>query len=350
MLPVARADSIVSLGEGGTPLLSAISAFEPSTYWKDETRNPTGSMKDRALSVIFSKGKELGKTRAVIASTGSAGLAAAAYGARAHIAVTVLVPPGTPATRITAMAVFGARVLAVDREFEAITDVLARARNEFGWYEATTACALNPFQSAGPRTIAYEIDEQLGATPDAVLVPIGGGSTLGAIWRGFRDLVSFGRRARAPRMYGVQNVKFNALEVALREGLRTRQALEALGIDETRSTLTPNLKHAVPPDWDSALAAVRESGGDIVSVTDEQALAAQAELATTEGLFVEPSSAVVLPALRKLHGAGALRTCRTVVAILTGSGLRDVPLLAPTAGLAPRAVTISEALSILARG
>ncbi|MBI3976681.1 MAG: threonine synthase [Chloroflexi bacterium] len=349
LLPIRDPSAIVSLGEGSTPLVPARLDLGQPVYWKDETRNPTGSMKDRALTVAISKGKELGRQRAIIASTGSAGIAAAAYAARAGIAIAVLVPAGTSPDRLAAMALLGAEVIAVQGSFEAILAVIQRARAEHGWYEVSTARDLNPFQAEGPKTIAYEIAAQLGRAPDAVVVPIGGGGTLGGIWRGFQDLLSLGRIPALPRLYGVQNVRYNALALALRKNLRTQAEIEALGLDPFQPTVTPNLKHAVPPDWAVALAALRQSSGDVLTVTDDEALAGQAELARTEGIFVEASSAVVVPAIRQLRDGGQVRPNETVVAVLTGSGFRDARLVA---GHHPREVpelTPDASLARLAR-
>ncbi|MBI3976825.1 MAG: pyridoxal-phosphate dependent enzyme [Chloroflexi bacterium] len=349
LLPVADRRAIVSLGEGNTPLIPARLSTGLSTFWKDETRNPTGSMKDRSLAVSISKAKELGCPKAIIASTGSAGIAAAAYTARAGIALAVLVPAGTSPDRLATMALLGAEVIAVRGSFEQIMDVMLQARREHGWYLLSTARDLNPFQAEGPKSIAYEIAEQLGRAPDAVVVPIGGGGTLAGIWRGFQDLLALGRIDAPPRLYGVQNVKYNALALALERGLTTQEEIEALGIDPFQPTVTPNLKHAVPPAWETALAALRQSGGGVATVADEEALAGQAELARREGVFVEASSAVVVPGLRQLRASGQVRSAETVVAVLTGSGFRDVGLVA---GHHPREIpelTPAESLARLTR-
>jgi threonine synthase len=346
-LPIADPAAAVSLGEGNTPLLAARLDLGVRLFWKDETRNPTGSAKDRALAVAISKGRELGKRRVIIASTGSAGLSAAAYAARAGLAAAVLMPHGTPRDRAAVMHLFGADVMIISGSFEVIADVVERARKQYGWYEVTTARERNPFQAEGPKTIAYELVEQLAGVPDAVVVPTGGGGTLSGIWRGFQELHAAGAIPTLPRMYAVQNVHFNALERALRLGLTETHEIAALGIDSSRPTATPNLKHAVPPDWRSALRALRESEGDVVTVTDAEAIAGQAELAHHEGLFAEVSCAVVAPAIRRLLERGLVQPSERVVGMLSGSGLRDIAALAEHHPAAIRTLTPQESLTWL---
>ncbi len=323
LLPIQSRENEVSLGEGLTPLVSSRLSLGCRLWLKDEGRNPTGSMKDRALSVAVSAAREAGKTRVIIASTGSAGMAASAYAARAGMRCLVLVPRPTTRERLVVMAALGAEVVEVDGTFEDLMEIIGEARRH-GWEELTTYRKANPYQAEGPKTIAYELTEQMGDAPDAVVVPVGGGGTLSAIWRGFQDLLEMGRISRVPRMIGVQNVHFNALELALKQGLTTEEQILALGLDAGVSVITRNLKHAFPPDSVEALNALRQSGGMVVTVTDDEAVKAQVELARTDGLFAEPSSAVTLAAIGKLTTRQELAPEASVVAILSGSGLREV--------------------------
>jgi threonine synthase len=211
-LPIAPGTEPVSLGEGFTPLLRCQQEWAGGQVWlKDETRNPTGSMKDRALSVAFTKGKELGATRAIMASTGSAGISGAAFAARAGIPITVLVPKGTPRERLIAMTMLGAELIEVDGTIEDCLNLLHTARNEYGWYETSTLRKANPFTGEGPKTISFEIVEQLGRVPDVMVVPVGGGGTLSGIWHGFEELQASGLTDRLPRIIAVQGALFNRL-------------------------------------------------------------------------------------------------------------------------------------------
>jgi threonine synthase len=342
-LPASRPAEAVSLGEGLTPLVAARDADGGPLLLKDETRNPTGAAKDRAMSVAYTLARERGVRRTVLASTGSAGIAAAAYAARAGIACTVLLPEGTPPSRAALMTMRGARVVEVAGPFEAILPVLERAVAR-GWHHVTTFRRANPFQSEGPKVIAHEIWDQLGGMPDAVVVPVGGGGTLAAIGRGFQEVAATYGVDRIPRLLGVQHERYNALAIALDRGLSTLDEVAALGLDESIPVATPNLHHAVPPDAAEALVALRRSGGAVLTVSDAEALAGQARLAVEVGLLAEPSSAVVVPAVAKARRRGLLGPGEVCVAILTGSALRD-PL--PTALPPPVRVTPAEADALL---
>ena len=331
LLPLTDPACIVTLGEGGTPLLAASRDRGCQLSWKNEARNPTGSQKDRALSVAVSKAREFKVQRVVVASTGSAGLACAAYCARAGLPCMVLVPQGTPAERLLPMAALGARIVEMEGTFVHIEHLLQSLEDDPTWYDATTKRPANPFQAEGPKTIAYEVVGQLGRAPDWVVVPVGGGATLFGVWRGFLDLLHLGRISRIPRLVAVQPARFNTLEVALARGLRTHAELESIAMDERVETIARNLKHGLPPDGADALRAVRESGGTALSVTDEEALTWQRRLGAEEGIFCEPSSAVVAPAVAALVGSGLVRSADTVVAVVTGSGLREVGALTSTA-------------------
>lgn len=343
LLPVRSRENEVSLGEGHTPLVPSRLRLGCRLWLKDEGRNPTGSMKDRALSVAVSAAKEAGRDRVIIASTGSAGMAASAYAARAGMRCLVLVPRPTARERLVVMAALGAEVVEVDGTFEDLMEIIGEARRH-GWEELTTYRKANPYQAEGPKTIAYELYEQMGRVPDAVVVPVGGGGTLAAIWRGFQDLLEMGRISRVPRMIGVQNVHFNALELALKQGLTTEEQILGLGLDAGVSVITRNLKHAFPPDSVEALNALRQSGGMVVTVTDDEAVKAQVELARTDGLFAEPSSAVTLAAIGKLTTRQELAPEASVVAILSGSGLREVQTAMDTVHPVIQEETVEAAL------
>lgn len=327
LLPVLDPAVVVTLGEGGTPLVPSRGPWGGQLLYKLETQGPTGSQKDRALALALTRAREVGAPRVIMASTGSAGLAGAAYAARAGIPCLILVPRGTPEERLRPMEALGARIAEVDGSFEQVERILGTIVDQPGWYEATTKRSANPYQAEAPKTIAYELVLDLGGAPDWVVVPVGGGATLFGIWRGFMDLLHMGRIARVPRMLGVQPARFNALEIALARGLHTQEELASIGLDEHGSTVARNLKHAVPPDGADALRAIRDSNGLAVSVTDEEALRGQRELGAGEGIFCEPSSAVVPIAIQRALKDGVAQPGERVVGVITGSGLRDVAAL-----------------------
>jgi threonine synthase len=344
LLPIGSPEHEVSLGEGLTPLLQSRLKTGLDLWLKDEGRNPTGSMKDRALSVAVSAAKKAGRERVIIASTGSAGMAAAAYSARAGLRCLVIVPSPTARERLVVMAALGAEVLEVQGSFEAITEVIAEARRN-GWEELTTYRKANPYQAEGPKTIAYELADELSGAPDAVIVPIGGGGTLGAIWRGFKDLAELIPGRPLPRLFGVQNVFFNALQLAMERNLHTEEEIKALNLDPSVQVIVRNLKHSFPHDSLEALQAVRESGGTVVSVTDEQAVAAQVQVARADGIFTEPSSATTVAALTQLRAKGLVAPGARVVAILSGSGLREIQTAVETIRPEIRTVSLTEAFA-----
>ncbi|HEV2125667.1 MAG TPA: pyridoxal-phosphate dependent enzyme, partial [Chloroflexota bacterium] len=193
----------------------------------------------------------------------------------------------------------------------------------------------NPYQAEGARTIGFEIAAQLGgqgedAVPDWIVVPTGGGGTAAGIWRAYQELGDLGMVAKAsfPKIATIQPAAYNALETALARDLRTEEDLYALGLSEETPTLLAKLQHGVPPDALYALAALRESGGAATSVTDDAATEAQRCLGAKEGLFVEPSAAAAVAGVERLLAEGTIRPDETVVAVITGSGFRELGAVA----------------------
>lgn len=327
LLPLPASVAPVSLGEGATPLIAAARDRGARVWWKYEGANPTGSQKDRAVSLAFTHARAIGARRVAVASTGSVGLACAAYSARAGLPCMILMPRDTPAERMKPMLAFGATVAAVEATFEAIEHLL-RALDD-SWYQASTIAALSPYQAEGPKTIAYEVVAQLGHVPDWVVVPVGGGGTLAGIWRGFQDLHRIGRIDRLPRLASIQTRSFNALEIGLARNLSTMDALAEIAGDEAVDTIARNLKHGVPPDALAALAALRESDGVAISVDEDAIRRWHLRLAAEEGIFAEPSCAAAPAGIDALVAAGRIRDGDSVVALITGSGLREPGALPP---------------------
>lgn len=322
-LPLRDAKNIVSIGEGLTPLIESKLGAGYRLYLKDETRNPTGSVKDRPISVAVSKAKELGLKKLLAASTGSVGLSLAAYAAKAGLEALILVPRGTPRERLLPMSVFGAAICEVDGSYEDAMHWMDQAKATAGWYVASTYRAANPYQAEGPKTIAYEIFEDLGRSPDIVIDPIGGGGTLCGIWHGFKELKEMNLVDSVPRMIGVQVESYPAIKMSLERGLFTWEEVLSLGLAPDVPTVAVNLAHICPPDCEETLAAIRESGGDVVIVNDTEALQAQSKLARTDAVFCEPSSATAIAGFERLRAMGRLRPDMVVVAVITGAGFRE---------------------------
>lgn len=327
LLPIDDRQKVVSLGEGNTPLLRAKRLSEAigvdTLLLKDETRNPTGSFKDRMLAVGVTRAVELGMGTVAVQSSGNVGAAAAAYAAKAGLQARILVPRTAPSEKILQAQMYGAQVFRIDHDSPAaIFDLLLWACDEFQWHLVSTAAIYNPFTLEGAKTIAYEIAEQTAFDlPDWLIVPVGGGGNIGSIWRGFRELETLGRVRRLPRMVGVQASGCAPFVEAIRRGRSARETLASRW--PALQTIAGAIADDVVFDAHLALPAVRESGGMAVAVTDEETLAAEASLARDEGLFVEPAAATTLAALRRLLAEGQIRRHDRVACLLTGSGLKD---------------------------
>jgi threonine synthase len=350
LLPVDDPRAIVTLGEGDTPLLPARlgDRLGCRLRWKFEGMNPTGAQKDRGLAVAIAKAREFGFGGAIIASTGSAGLSSAAYAARAGLRHAVLVSRGTPPERILSMHLLGSAIFEVAGTIEDTLELLAAARDRYGAYETTTYRRANPYQSEGAKTLGYEIFLQSGAVPDWIVIPVGGGGTLSAVWRAFLDLRQMGQSDRMPKLAGVQPAAYNALEIAEREGLSSDQELRDIRFDDVPPTILVKLAHTYPYDGAEALAAIHASGGAVTVATDAEALAAQRRLGAAEGIYAEPSAAVALVGVEKLVRAGRIRPEETVVGILTGSGHRETHVLAARDELRVERITPADGLERLA--
>lgn len=327
-LPIESHVAPVTLGEGGTPLHLSKLSDSHKLFFKDESQNPTGSVKDRALSLAVTKAKELGIERATLFSAGSTGLAAAAYAARGNLDLTVFVGSATPSWRYLQMQVLGAKVIKVDAGSDGLMNILEETANEQGVYQLTTCRRANPFQAEAPKTIAYEIAEELDDVPDWVILPIGGGGTLSGIWKGFQELYAFGLVSRLPRLLGVQVEGYDTLALAFERGLRDEHKVAALleGTPEIDTCCT-KLTHKFPHDSMEALAAIDSSRGAIYSLSDQEALQAMLMVGQTDGLFIEPSSALAVAGYLRAKQDGLIDPDATAVCILTGAAFRELPLL-----------------------
>ena len=312
-LPVTDATPRLSLGEGGTPLVRADrlgrAIGASNLYLKIEGQNPTGSFKDRGMVVAVAKALEAGARAIVCASTGNTSASAAAYGAAAGLEVIVVLPRGQTALgKLLQALAAGARVVAVDGNFDDALRIV-RALAEQDEHPVTLVNSVNPFRLDGQKTAAYEACDELGRAPDILAIPVGNAGNISAYWAGFRDYAEAGIVRSLPEMWG-----FQASGAApLVSGRRV----------ERPETVATAIRIGAPASWEKAIAARDESGGRIEAVTDEEILAAYGDLARLEGVFCEPASAASVAGLRKMSAAGALDPDATVVAVLTGHGLKD---------------------------
>jgi threonine synthase len=326
-LPLHDLAHVVSLGEGGTPLLRAGQLAEeldlPDLHFKLEGANPTGSYKDRIATVGMSRLRELGKNAWSATSSGNAGASMAAYGARAGVDGYLFTLEKASLAKIAQILAYGPQVMAVERlgydpavENETWANI-HRVCNANNWMMLVTAHAFSPHAMEGVKTLAYETCEQMdNEPPDVVYVPVGGGGLLRASWRGFVEWQAAGHIDQLPRLVAVQGGGCDAVVQAWQEN-RPMQP-----IPDCTSTIS-GLQLTAPPDGDLALAALRESDGWAVSVPDEETYRAQADLAAREGIFVEPAAAITLAAARADRESGRLSGDERVACWLTGVGFKD---------------------------
>ncbi len=309
-LPVTDATPVVTLFEGGTPLVPARGLSERTgceVYLKVEGANPTGSFKDRGMTVAISKAAEAGAKAVICASTGNTSASAAAYAVRAGMTCAVLVPQGKIALGKMAQAlVHGARLLQVDGNFD---DCLELARKLAIDYPVALVNSVNPDRIEGQKTAAFEVCDELGRAPDIHCIPVGNAGNITAYWKGYSEYARDGVVASSPRMFGFQA----AGSAPIVNGAPVLRPM----------TIATAIRIGNPASWTQAEAARDESKGLIDKVTDKQILEAYRLLARTEAVFVEPASAASVAGLLMTAAVGRLPAGSTVVCTVTGNGLKD---------------------------
>jgi threonine synthase len=340
--PIDHCVPPVSLGEGGTPLIASHLMSSGRLFWKDETRNPTGSHKDRALSLAATDARSCGARVMAVVSAGSTGLSSAAYARRAGLASLTLMGRGAQAERVYPVFAMGSRLIAFDTGIDAVIAALNDMNGIDGLYVCSTTRAANAVQAEAPKTIAYEIVEDLGRAPDWVIVPTGGGGTIAGIGQGFRDLLDGGLINRLPHLVAVVPTRYAALREALTRDIRKRDAYFALPYRDDVATALTKLSHAHPPDGLAALDALRESDGLVLAFDDDAAIEGVAEIGAADGLYLEPSSAIVAPAVKELWRSGHVRDQDIVVALACGSGFRETFVTAAARPLRRETATLAD--------
>ena len=320
LLPIDDKAKIVSLGEGGTNLnrclrLAARTGLE-RFYAKIEGENPTGSFKDRGMTVGVTKALELGMERVACASTGNTSASLAAYAAKAGLECVVLIPSGKVAFgKLTQAMIHGARVVQVLGNFD---EALKIIREICLTHRIYLLNSLNPYRLEGQKTAAFEIRDQMnGQVPDKIVVPVGNAGNISAIWKGFKELRDLGLTESLPEMMGIQAEGAAPIADSMKQGLSEVQFVES------PETLATAIRIGSPVNWKKAVRAVEESNGLVETVSDKEILEAQKLLAQYEGLFVEPASAASIAGLRKLAGMGLVDKDEEVVCVVTGHGLKD---------------------------
>ncbi len=352
LLSIERVDSLPPVPVGGTPMYHARRLGQrlgmPFLYLKDDGRNPSASLKDRASAIAVARALESGREVITGASTGNAAASLALLSAAVGLRAIIFVPQTAPEAKIAQLLIHGAEVLAVRGSYDQAYDLCLEATRRFGWYNRNTG--YNPFMTEGKKTAAYEICEQFTAmtrlglpallghrgdwgsgaddrwdVPDRIFVAVGDGCIIGGLGKGVRDLHAMGWIERMPRIMGVQAEGSAAIYNAWRAGTETIEPVEP-------TTLADSISVGKPRDPIKALRAVRDTGGAMVLVSDEEILEAMRILGREAAIFAEPAAATAFAGLLRALDEGLVDRKERVVVLLTGSGLKDVRAAVRAAG------------------
>jgi threonine synthase len=331
LLPLEEGSRPAPLRVGWSPLyraagLGKILGLE-NLYIKDDGLNPTSSLKDRASAVAAVRAAHAGKDTVACSSTGNAASSLAGNAAAMGLKSFIFVPERAPVGKLTQLLVFGATVISVKGNYEDTFRLSAQAIEKYGWYNRNAA--VNPYLSEGKKTVSLEIAEQLDfRAPDYVAVSVGDGCTIAGVWKGFKDLFALGLVDKLPRLISVQASGCCPVNRAIETGSPIEWMEE--------NTLADSIAVGVPRNGDKALAAIRESQGITVNVTDGEILAAMGLLGKTAGVFGEPAGVTGTAGLKKAAEQGLIPGDAVVVSIVTGNGLKDVASAEKAAAASPQ--------------
>ena len=311
-LPVTETTPIVTLNEGNTPLIKAENlakkiGLEANIYLKFDGCNPTGSFKDRGMTMAVTKAKESGSQAIICASTGNTSASAAAYGAKAGLRTLVLIPDGYIALgKLSQAMMYGAEIIAIQGNFDKALEFVRKISEE---YPITLVNSVNPYRIEGQKTAAFEVCDALGKPPEYHFIPVGNAGNITAYWKGYKEYHSLGKIKELPMMMGYEA-----------EGSAAIVRNERIMNPETLATA---IRIGNPASWDKAVAARDESKGTIGCVTDEKIVEAYKLIASCEGVFAEPASAASVAGLIQAHEKGLVKAGSDIVCVLTGNGLKD---------------------------
>jgi threonine synthase len=327
LLPVRAGAAIPDVAVGWTPLTVAPALARHigagKLFLKDDGRNATGSLKDRASSVGVVRAREKRKSIIACASTGNAASSCAGMAASMRLRSVIFVPERAPEPKVTQLLVFGATVLRVRGSYEQAFQLCQKSCERWGWYNRNSG--INPYLMEGKKTAGFEIGEQLEwEAPDWVAVSVGDGCTIAGVWKAFRELRTLGLMERAPRLLGVQAAGAAPVTACFESG----KPLEAV----EPHTVADSIAVGVPRNWKKAVTAVRESGGTMINVGDDEILDAIGYTGRLAGIFAEPAAATAIAGLRRAVQTGAVGRRATAVALVTGNGLKDVSSARAAAG------------------
>src|ERR1017187_6911790 len=319
LLPVRADAAVPDVSAGWTPLTPAPALGRHigigKLFLKDDGRNATGSLKDRASSVGVVKAREKRRHIIACASTGNAASSCAGMAASMGMRSVIFVPERAPEPKVTQLLIFGATVFRVRGSYEDAFQLCQQACERWGWYNRNSG--INPYLVEGKKTVGLEIGEQLGwQPPEWVAVSVGDGCTIAGVWKAFREMKTLGLTERAPRMLGVQAEGAAPITTAFRTG-EPMQPIEP-------HTLADSIAVGVPRNWKKAMLAVAESGGAMINASDEEILDAMRSTGRLTGIFAEPAAATAVAGLRRALAEGTVGRRSSVVAVITGNGLKDV--------------------------
>jgi threonine synthase len=320
-MPISDPSKIVSLNEGGTGLHLCHHLGRQlgirQLYVKNEGENPTGSFKDRGMTVGVTKAVELGIESVICASTGNTSASLAAYAAKAGLQCAVLIPSGKIAYgKLSQAMIYGAKVIQVRGNFDESLDIVLKLSEKHRTIYLLNS--INPFRIEGQKSLGLEICDQLNQeAPDRIIVPVGNAGNISAIWKGFSEFHELGVVKTLPKMTGIQAAGSAPIAHAIKSGSDTIVPVSA------PETVATAIRIGAPVSWKKAMTAIRESHGTAETVTDEEILSAQKMLARVEGLFVEPASASSIAGLIKLVNNGTIDKGERIVCVTTGHGLKD---------------------------
>ncbi|REK69193.1 threonine synthase [Paenibacillus paeoniae] len=325
LLPVWPNQRMITLGEGGTPLIRTNNLFNTgnnqSLFLKLESVNPTLAFKDRPLAVAMTAAVQFGLNEVVCASTGNTGVAAAAYAARAGLRCAIYVPEGTPEEKRSAMEQYGAVLHTVKGHYSdayRVAEEMAAARQAFN----LTSTYMNPYAVEGNKTVAYELAFQLGKVPDWIIVPIGAGPLLSGIYKGFKEMKLAGFTDKLPRMAGVQAEGCAPIVRAFRD-----EEIDVQPWSDPAQTIASGIADPLityPADGTRTLSVIRESEGIALAIADEELIRYRRLLAEREGVLAELSSVTAVAAAAQMQQTGLLEQSATIISIVTGHGLKDM--------------------------
>jgi threonine synthase len=322
LLPIEPSSPVPPLAVGWTPLYRtdrlAAGLGLQNVWVKDDGREPSASFKDRASAIALVKGQERHAEVITTASTGNAAAALSALCASVGQRNVIFVPQSAPPAKIAQLLVFGSTVLLVRGTYDDAFELCLQAAKEFGWYNRNTG--YNPYMTEGKKTASLEICEQLGwDAPDRIFVSVGDGCIIGGLHKGLKDALALGWIKRMPKLMGVQAAGSAALYDAWRTGM---DAMDMQPIDA--QTVADSISAGLPRDRIKALAAVRETGGAYIKVSDEEILAAIPKLAQSAGVFAEPAGAAAYAGLARAAADGLVDPAERIVILVTGNGLKDI--------------------------